>query len=142
MIICQTCQKVPSYHNRNPFPDLLNKWFMIQVRISETTILRKKAFFTEISFLGNKIHYMFGGNPGSSARSPHGANTRRLDDFWSAKLLRPNSEEVLRKCQFLIRAQKFREMLPGNPIDSLGFLRKEVISQSFFPNLGKPLLIE
>lgn len=70
---------------------------------------------------------MFGGNPGSSARSPHGANIRRLDDFWCAKLRRLSSEEILRKCQFLIRSQKFREMVKGNPIESLGFLRKEVI---------------
>ncbi|KAL1924690.1 uncharacterized protein VTP21DRAFT_4344 [Calcarisporiella thermophila] len=53
----------------------------------------------------NKVHYLFGGNPGEAK------NTQlRLDDFWELHLIRPSSKDILRRAQFQIREQQFREL--------------------------------
>ncbi|XP_041349762.1 muskelin-like [Gigantopelta aegis] len=52
-----------------------------------------------------KIHYLFGGNPGKD-----NLPKMRLDDFWSLELCRPSPEHLLRRCRYLIRKYKFREV--------------------------------
>lgn len=53
----------------------------------------------------------------------------RLDDFWSLRLLKPNSADIFRRCCFLIRKQKFKEICAQG--DSLGALKylKEVVGE-------------
>lgn len=50
----------------------------------------------------NKVHYLFGGNPGSNDKSAHGSNIR-LDDFWSLKLIRPSPDGLRAKLIQLLR---------------------------------------
>ncbi|KAJ3385740.1 Muskelin 1, intracellular mediator containing kelch motif [Lobulomyces angularis] len=64
--------------------------------------------------------YMFGGNPGESSHP-----NLRLDDFWLLTLERPKPFDILRKAQFLIRTQKFREMCQ-NPSEALHYLKTSV----------------
>jgi hypothetical protein len=64
----------------------------------------------------NKAQYLFGGNPGDSSNT-----ALRLDDFWSLRLVKPNAQQIVRKCMFFIRKQKFREMCNGG--DSMSALR-------------------
>lgn len=52
-----------------------------------------------------KTQYLFGGNPGEASNT--GA---RLDDFWKLKLNRDSESDILRKCLFLVRRERFREM--------------------------------
>ncbi|TRM70103.1 Muskelin N-terminus-domain-containing protein [Schizophyllum amplum] len=52
---------------------------------------------------------------------------KRLDDFWSMKLVRPASSEVVRRGRFLTRRQQFREMCNTQPaIESLAFLQSKL----------------
>ena len=47
-----------------------------------------------------KLHFLFGGNPG---RGQPGLSQPRLDDLWSLALVRPSSQELLRRCRYLLR---------------------------------------
>ncbi|XP_070558105.1 muskelin-like [Ptychodera flava] len=69
----------------------------------------------------HKVHYLFGGNPGKS-----NLPRMRLDDFWSLKLCRPTKEQLLRKCKYLIRKDKFQEISTNNPIEALTYLQKDL----------------
>ncbi|CAG8451778.1 448_t:CDS:10 [Paraglomus occultum] len=71
----------------------------------------------------NKVQYLFGGNPGEQGNSK-----QRLDDFWDLRLIRPTTEEILRKIRFHIRKQKFREMCldPSYSVDALKFLQTQL----------------
>lgn len=50
----------------------------------------------------NRIHYLFGGNPGSGEKSPSSSHLR-LDDFWSLKLIRPSPTALKAKLLQLLR---------------------------------------
>lgn len=52
-----------------------------------------------------KIQYLFGGNPGDQSDS-----TKRLNDFWQLKLTKPDPNAILRKCFYMIRIQKLKEL--------------------------------
>lgn len=69
----------------------------------------------------HKVHYLFGGNPGKSSLPK-----MRLDDFWSLKLSRPSREHLLRRCRYLIRKQRFREMASRDPFEALRYLQNEL----------------
>ncbi|XP_068714480.1 muskelin-like isoform X2 [Montipora foliosa] len=69
----------------------------------------------------HKIHYLFGGNPGKFS-----LQKRRLDDFWSLKLSRPSPDYLLRRCRYLIRKQRFRELATRDPFEALRYLQNEL----------------
>ncbi|XP_050674767.1 muskelin [Leptidea sinapis] len=52
-----------------------------------------------------KIHYLFGGNPGSA-----GSPRLRLDDLWSLRLQRPSSSGVVGVARAAIREACYREL--------------------------------
>lgn len=69
-------------------------------------------------------HFLFGGNPGN-ASDP----SARLDDFWCAQLKKSMTpDEVLRRCQYLIRKRIFEAILTGtNAIpEALKFLQTDL----------------
>ncbi|KAI9007518.1 Muskelin N-terminus-domain-containing protein [Phycomyces nitens] len=53
----------------------------------------------------SKRQYIFGGNPGDT-KDP----SRRLNDFWELKLTKTKPKDIMRRCIFLLRSQKLREM--------------------------------
>ncbi|XP_065066928.1 muskelin-like isoform X2 [Rhopilema esculentum] len=69
----------------------------------------------------NKTHYLFGGNPGKSSLPK-----MRLDDFWMLKLQRPNLDYLVRRCKFMIRKHRYRELTQQNKIKALSYLQTEV----------------
>ncbi|KAJ7594503.1 Muskelin N-terminus-domain-containing protein [Mycena floridula] len=82
-----------------------------------------------------KMFYMHGGNAGlmdiGNAQDIEDAemDRKRLDDFWSMKLARPDSGTVIRRATYKIRQQQFREMCEStSPIKALNFLQTEVSS--------------
>eukprot|EP01134_Creolimax_fragrantissima_P005826 CFRG5826T1 len=67
-----------------------------------------------------KVHYMFGGNPGSNSNS-------RLDDFWSLQLHQKSPREVLSKALFMIRSQHFLDLCrKDDKIEALAYLQTEL----------------
>eukprot|EP00128_Syssomonas_multiformis_P002301 Colp12_sorted_trinity150504_noHs@9762 len=72
----------------------------------------------------NKVHYLFGGNPGETS------NPRlRLDDFWALRLRKPSAEQIVQRCRFYIRKQKFTEMCAhdsASSLHALHFLQTEL----------------
>ncbi|KAI8368114.1 Muskelin N-terminus-domain-containing protein [Radiomyces spectabilis] len=52
-----------------------------------------------------RTQYLFGGNPGD-----HSETSKRLDDFWELSLVKPDPKSILRRCRYLLRMQKLREM--------------------------------
>ena len=76
-----------------------------------------------------KKQFLFGGNPGEP-----GQPNLRLDDFWELTLVRPSSNDVLRRARFMIKRQQFRELcsrnnMEGNgTLNALAFLQQEVAS--------------
>lgn len=73
----------------------------------------------------NRIHYMFGGNPGGK----QGKEDRlRLGDFWKLQLMRPTQADVLRKCRILIRQCKFTEMAGIDSMQALKYLHTSLAS--------------
>ncbi|KAH6591184.1 hypothetical protein BASA61_005038 [Batrachochytrium salamandrivorans] len=71
-----------------------------------------------------KCQYLFGGNPGEI-----GNPNLRLDDLWELRLVRPTTEDVLRRAIFQIRRQKFTEMCQNstaNPFSTLQYLQTQV----------------
>ncbi|OCH88092.1 hypothetical protein OBBRIDRAFT_780673 [Obba rivulosa] len=88
-----------------------------------------------------KTLYMHGGNAGLVRFQTSGApdegdagrqgeeepKEKRLDDFWSMQLVRPASEEIIRKATYEVRQQIFREMCEDRPaVQALAYLQKEV----------------
>ncbi|XP_028414469.1 muskelin-like [Dendronephthya gigantea] len=69
----------------------------------------------------NKVHYLFGGNPGKS-----GFPKMRLDDFWLLRLTKPSLPHFLRRCRFLIRRQKFVELAKCNSLEALAYLQHDL----------------
>lgn len=69
----------------------------------------------------NKVHYLFGGNPGKS-----GLPKMRLDDFWSLKLTKPSLVHLLRRCKYFIRKQKFYELVKSNTLEALTYLQHDL----------------
>ncbi|XP_076804346.1 muskelin-like isoform X1 [Clavelina lepadiformis] len=67
------------------------------------------------------VHYMFGGNPGRTSQPK-----LRLDDFWSLHLSRLSKSDLLRKCRYVIRKQKFREIVSVNLVAALNYLQTTV----------------
>lgn len=67
----------------------------------------------------NKVHYLFGGNPGKN--SP-----LRLNDFWSLQLKKPSRNDILRQCQYLIRRQEYEEIAKKDPIQGVGYLQTKL----------------
>ncbi|CAO3610091.1 unnamed protein product [Cunninghamella echinulata] len=76
-----------------------------------------------------KIHYLFGGDPHEYNKPDH-----RLNDLWTLKLIKPNIHDLRRRCKYLVRVQKFREICyeieKNNRIDmisqALDFLQKQI----------------
>ena len=57
----------------------------------------------------------------------------RLDDFWSLRLCRPSQAQLLRRCQFLIRKSRFRELIDTEPMKAMFYLQHnlaEVVDRS------------
>ncbi|KAG2171936.1 hypothetical protein INT43_001412 [Umbelopsis isabellina] len=73
----------------------------------------------------NKVQYLFGGNPGDIKDI-----TKRLDDFWELRLIRPDAKDILRQCLFQIRSQKFLELcqkdLEDSGIEALQYLQNDL----------------
>ncbi|KAL7749767.1 hypothetical protein RI367_004643 [Sorochytrium milnesiophthora] len=68
-----------------------------------------------------KCIFMFGGNP-DNRDMPN----QRLDDFWELSLVRASAHDVLRKCLFEIRRQKYVQMCGDDPIVALRYLQVQV----------------
>ncbi|XP_018018491.1 muskelin [Hyalella azteca] len=69
----------------------------------------------------NKIHYMFGGNPGR-----HQQPKMRLDDFWSLQLSRPSPEKLLQEIVFIIRKSWYEELAVRDSSEALRYLQTEL----------------
>ncbi|XP_066911646.1 muskelin-like [Clytia hemisphaerica] len=68
----------------------------------------------------NKVHYLFGGNPGRSTLKT------RLDDFWSLRLHRIKLEDVVRNCRYFIRKLRYQELVKLDAISGLRYLQDQV----------------
>ncbi|CAL4059856.1 unnamed protein product, partial [Meganyctiphanes norvegica] len=68
-----------------------------------------------------KCHYLFGGNPGKASLPK-----MRLDDFWSLRLCRPSSEQLLHTCILLIRKHRFNELAAQDSIAALHYLQTQL----------------
>lgn len=71
-------------------------------------------------------HFLFGGNPGNSSDP-----SARLDDFWCAQLKKSMTpDEVLRRCQYLIRKRIFEAIIllgtDGAIPEALKFLQTDL----------------
>lgn len=66
----------------------------------------------------NKIHYLFGGNPGRLVNPK-----LRLDDFWQLKLCKPSQNELLHRCRLMIRKCNFKELARNDSVAALNYLR-------------------
>ncbi|CAH1724481.1 muskelin [Aphis gossypii] len=69
----------------------------------------------------NKIHYLFGGNPGKAD-----AQNLRLDDFWELKVHRCTNTELSIQCKLLIRKSKFQEIKKKDKVAAMQFLQTSV----------------
>ncbi|KAL7306121.1 hypothetical protein TKK_0001570 [Trichogramma kaykai] len=69
----------------------------------------------------NKIHYLFGGNPGRASFPK-----LRLDDLWQLKLCRPSQDQILTQCKLIIRKHKFEELTVNDSYDALQYLQSKV----------------
>ncbi|KAL0278114.1 UNVERIFIED_CONTAM: hypothetical protein PYX00_000022 [Menopon gallinae] len=69
----------------------------------------------------NKVHYLFGGNPGRSYFS-----NLRLDDFWKLQLIRPTRHQLLQKFKFMIRRHRFEELATQDSLNALNYLQTAV----------------
>lgn len=69
----------------------------------------------------NKIHYLFGGNPGRIVNPK-----LRLDDFWKLQLCKPTNNELLHNCKKLIREHQFKELAKTDPVIALDYLRTKM----------------
>ncbi|KAF2367043.1 Muskelin N-terminal [Trinorchestia longiramus] len=69
----------------------------------------------------NKVHYMFGGNPGR-----HHQPKMRLDDFWSLQLSRPSPEKLLQEIIFTVRKSWYEELAVRDSTEALRYLQTEL----------------
>ncbi|GLV40092.1 muskelin [Carabus blaptoides fortunei] len=69
----------------------------------------------------NKIHYLFGGNPGRQVLPK-----LRLDDFWKLRLCKPTQAQLLQRCKFLIRKHNFEELARTDTVSALMYLRTKL----------------
>ncbi|KAI8376660.1 Muskelin N-terminus-domain-containing protein [Choanephora cucurbitarum] len=73
----------------------------------------------------HQTQYIFGGNPGDNSNP-----SKRLDDFWELKLLKPNPSSILRRNFYLIRMQKLKELcrkaFSHETLIALDYLRNRV----------------
>ncbi|KAI8384170.1 Muskelin N-terminus-domain-containing protein [Blakeslea trispora] len=53
----------------------------------------------------HQTQYIFGGNPGDNSNP-----SKRLDDFWELRLLKPKPLSILRRNFYMIRMQKLKEL--------------------------------
>ncbi|KAE9403924.1 hypothetical protein BT96DRAFT_936129 [Gymnopus androsaceus JB14] len=83
----------------------------------------------------SKTVYLHGGTTGmapakrkeSSDAQSEEVPMRRLSDFWKMSLLRPTSDELIRRSAYLIRQQRFKEMCDSQPaVQSLVYLQNQV----------------
>ncbi|KAG7169261.1 Muskelin-like [Homarus americanus] len=70
-----------------------------------------------------KVHYLFGGNPGKASLPK-----MRLDDFWSLRLCRPSTQQLLHTCVLLIRKHRFSELARDNSVLALKYLQTKLHS--------------
>lgn len=68
-----------------------------------------------------KVHYLFGGNPGKASLPK-----MRLDDFWSLRLCRPSTEQLLHTCILLIRKHRFSELARDDSVLALKYLQTQL----------------
>ncbi|XP_045452332.1 muskelin [Melitaea cinxia] len=70
-----------------------------------------------------KIHYLFGGNPGTA-----GCPRLRLDDLWSLRLRRPSAARVRAAMRAALREARYRELAasPRAAAAALHYLRTEL----------------
>ncbi|XP_069162994.1 muskelin-like [Procambarus clarkii] len=68
-----------------------------------------------------KVHYLFGGNPGKASLPK-----MRLDDFWSLRLCRPSTQQLLHTCVLLIRKHRFSELARDNSVLALKYLQTKL----------------
>lgn len=69
----------------------------------------------------SRVHYLFGGNPGNQSDPGE-----RLGDFWRVKLMKTcRSEDILRRCQYAIRAARFKSLL-AEPLRALAYLQGDL----------------
>lgn len=66
----------------------------------------------------NKVHYLFGGNPGRNT-TPH----MRLDDFWLLHLRKPTRQQILRQSKYMLRRLEYEEIVKTNSIRAVGYLQ-------------------
>ncbi|KAF7730078.1 Muskelin 1, intracellular mediator containing kelch motif [Apophysomyces ossiformis] len=52
-----------------------------------------------------RAQFIFGGNPGDFTDP-----SRRLSDFWELRLIKPDTNSIVRRCLYLIRIQQLREL--------------------------------
>ncbi|CAB4386012.1 hypothetical protein RhiirA5_492663 [Rhizophagus irregularis] len=87
---------------------------------NETTEPRPRHAHQMVYDYVNKVQYLFGGRTVEIETS----RQQRLDDFWELHLIRPKSEDLLRRIKFLIRKQKFREIcFESDSIKALKYLQ-------------------
>ncbi|XP_052862316.1 muskelin isoform X3 [Anopheles cruzii] len=67
----------------------------------------------------NQVHFLFGGNPGTNSNL-------RLDDFWVLKLEKPNRENILRYCKYLLRKQEYEEITKNDPLSAIVYLQTKL----------------
>ncbi|KAI8047413.1 Muskelin N-terminus-domain-containing protein [Gilbertella persicaria] len=53
----------------------------------------------------HRVQYIFGGNPGDNSNP-----SKRLNDFWELRLVKPDPSSILRRCFYMIRMQKLKEL--------------------------------
>ena len=59
----------------------------------------------------NRMHFMFGGNPGGKRKTEEGKEDEiRLGDFWQLHLVRPDRKEIFRRCCLKARQSCFMEL--------------------------------
>ncbi|XP_053672386.1 muskelin [Anopheles nili] len=67
----------------------------------------------------NQVHFLFGGNPGTNSNV-------RLDDFWVLRLEKPNRENILRYCKYLLRKQEYEEITKNDPLSAILYLQTKL----------------
>lgn len=69
----------------------------------------------------NKVHYLFGGNPGRNT-----APNVRLDDFWILYLNKPSRQQMLRHCKYLIRRLEYEETVDKDAVEAITYLQTKL----------------
>uniref|UniRef100_A0A2M4BCX4 Putative muskelin n=2 Tax=Anopheles marajoara TaxID=58244 RepID=A0A2M4BCX4_9DIPT len=67
----------------------------------------------------NQVHFLFGGNPGTNSNV-------RLDDFWVLRLEKPNRDNILRYCKYLLRKQEYEEITKSDPLAAILYLQTKL----------------